>query len=242
MLHLNLFHEQQQIQREKDFDPVRLTIVGGVLILLCILLWGGIIFYNSSGLRSELTASEAEFKNRETELKALEPRSNLPKTESQVAALQTRLENRTLFGTQLDILRDLCPTNCQIRKLYTLRSLPVERTTLKRQKGDKIIEIVTEKRMPLLSMTFEIHTRAESKLKVVKIRDDFIQSLRANERLKPYIKQVTQDGAAAEAPSTNTWNEVITVTNVTPDPKPGEHANGIFEFRLPFQLKDKPKE
>lgn len=232
MLQINLFHEQQQLQRERDFDPVRLTFIGGIIIMACTAFWALMIYIGMSNLRTDLASGKGRLEKLNREIKALGPLTDLPKTKSQAQTLRDHVEHRVLFATQLDILRDVIPANCQIRLLKTTRSLKTTETTVESKKGS----VVTKTIKPTLEMSLEVNTRAKDKVEVLQIRDNLIHLLHHEPRFREWLVQTSN-----QKENSNIWNEVIPVSSTTHDPKAGEMAIGIFEFKLPFALKDSPK-
>lgn len=233
MLQLNLFYEQQQLQRERDLDPLRLTVFVGVLTVAFITVWALSIYWNMGSLRSDLAGSKTQLKNLKQTFNTLGPLTDLPKIESQAQALQNRIANRVLFATLLDILRDITPPNCQIRLLKTTRGMQTTEITQTGKKGS----IIEKQIKPTLEVSFEINTRAKDKIAVLQTRDSFIHVLRREPRFHEWVKQIPD-----ESGSTNTLNEIVVASSTTRDPQTGEMATGIFEFKIPFALKDLPKE
>ncbi len=239
MLQLNLFHEQQRIQLEKDLDPVRLTIVAGGIVTLIILVWSLTIYFNLSPLRKELADVKDSVSKKEKLFKSLENQGGLtdfPKIQSQAQSLQNQMEYRTLFATQLDVYRDLIPTNCQVKAFSTSRSLRVSETT--QSAGRKGGTIVTKTSAPTLEIVLSIRTQAKTKVDLLQIRDQLIDVFRQNQRLQQYAEQELSDN------STNKWNRIVLTPGsaVFNDPKLGEMALGDFELKIPLKLKDPSKE
>ncbi len=233
MLKLNLFYEQHQLQRQRDLDPVRLTIFGGILIAAFTVVWALSIYWNMGSLRTDLAGSITQLKTLKQNFQALGPLTDLPKIKSQAQALQNWIAHRALFATQLDILRDITPLNCQIRLLKTLRGMQVTETTITERKGPTTVKHVK----PTLEISFEIITRAKDKIGVLQTRDSFIHALHQEPRFRDWVKQTPDENG-----STNTWNEIILTSSTTHDPQAEEMATGTFEFKIPFALKDPPKD
>jgi len=232
MLEINLFYEQQQLQRERDFDPVRLTLTGGFCILMLITIWGLIIYLRMGELRAGLASQNAELKKLTKEFADLGQLTDFPKIQSEAKSLENRVANRTFFATQLDILRDAVPTNFQVRSFKTGRALKTTETVIQGKKGSFTIK----KAMPMLDLMVEVQARAKDKVGVLQMRDSLIDSLRRDTRLRDWAKQVPDETEKAN------WNEVDAVSSVAQDPKAGEPAIGLFELRIPIALKDEPKE
>jgi hypothetical protein len=223
MLQLNLFHEQQQIQRDKDLDPVRWTIVIGTLLVVCILMWALVIYWNMSGLRSDLLSNQNKLKELEKQLPPKDKRTNLTKIQSQAQALHNRVEYRALIATQFDILQDVVPTNCQVRVFKIMRRIDDVEAIIP---GGKKGNITVRRKVPALDFVFEINTRGPDKFAVLLIRDNLIEILKKEPRYRPWIKQVT------EKDGTNVWNEV-SETTITHEPKGDELASGILNLKCP---------
>lgn len=232
MYHLNLFYNQQRIQREKDLDPVRLTLLGGLLILILLTAWAGVIYLGMAGLRADLNAKRTQLEKLDKELKGLGGLTDLSKIQSQAQALQDRMEHRTPLATQLDILSDVIPTNCQVRAFRTQRTVGISETVVKGRKMD----VTIRKAMPTLQIVLEVETHGRSKLDVLDTRDHLLDVLRQSSRLGEWAVQNTApDGS-------NAWNQVDLLSGSTPDPKGGGLAVGIFEIKIPMALKDAPKD
>jgi hypothetical protein len=231
MYRLNLFYEQQRLQRERDLDPVRLTVLGGLVMALLILLYAGSIYFGMRDLRAELDARRKELAQLDNQLKELGPRTDLARIQGQAQLLQERMERRTPAATQLDLLRDLVPTNCQVRLFKTQRGSQVSETTIEGKKGP----IVIKKVAPTLVVLLEVESRGKDKVEVLQTRDRFLEDLRQAPRLKEWAVQVTTEG------STNAINRVDLVSSQTPDAARGS-AMGVFEFRVPLALKEPPRD
>lgn len=233
MLQLNLFHEQQQIQREKDYDPVRLTILGGSLIAACITVWALTIYVTMGDLRSSLATSNANLTKVNDELKKLSPLTDLPKIRGQAESLRNRIEFRALFATQLDTLRTAIPTNCQMRVLKTSRSMSVVDVTIPPARAG-LKPGFAKRATPTLDMIIEVNTQASTKPDMFEIRDNLEKNLCLDPRFQPWIRQ--------KAGETNLWSDITRLSSTTQEPKAGQPWIGIFEFKFPFALKDPPKD
>ena len=239
MFHLNLFYEQQELQRARDLDPVRLTALGGVIIVLIVVVYAGFIYLRSGGLRSDLDGKRAELKSKQEEYNKLigkEGPTDFSRIQTQAQALENRLERRVMFATQLDILREVIPTNCQVRAFHTERKFDTQETIIKGRKGD----IVQRKTVPLLNVYFEVETQGKNKVEVLQMRDRLVQILKEANR---YKSCVVQDISVNETGSTNSLNRIeLTINSSAQDAREGGVAVGIFEFKLPMILKDEPKD
>ena len=231
MLQLNLFHEQQQFQRERELDPVRLTLLGGILIVACMTLWVGLIYLKMGSLRSELASSKKESEKLKQELKALEPLTDLPKIQAQAQTIHDRIMDRVLIATQLDLLRNIIPPGCQLQSCKTKRDFKTTEIVTPGKKGP----IVTQKITPALEMLLEVNARAKDRVSVLQVRDNLIDLFHREPRYRKWVVQ-----KPSENDGTNMWNEVSLVSSVIPDPKAGETAVGVFNFKIPFVLKDLP--
>lgn len=231
MLEFNLFHEQQKLQREKDYDPVRLTILGGILIVLGVLLWASGIYFKMGPLRAKLVNNKAKLAQRSDELTKLGTLTELAKIQSQAASLRNRIDYRTLMGSCLSTFRDITPASCQLSVLRTTRGMATSQTSRPGKNGPVYSNFLT----PTMDVAFEVHTQARTKVEVLRIRDDFLETLRKSPQLKLLVRQVADE-------SGGTSNEILTISSVTQDPKAGEKAMGIFEFKVPLLIKDKAKE
>lgn len=231
MYRLNLFHEQQQLQRARDLDPVRLTILGGLLVALLIAVYAVLLYIRMGDLRSDLESRRKELAQVEAHLKGLGPRTDLARIQGQAQLLQERMERRTPIATQLDLLRDMVMTNCQVRLFKFQRGLQITETTVEGRKGP----IVIKKVAPTLTMTVEIESRGKDKVEVLQTRDRQIEEFRNAARLKEWAVQTAVEG------SSNSLNHVDLVSSQTPDAARGV-AMGIFEFRVPFVVKESPRE
>ncbi len=235
MFQLNLFHEQQQLQRERDLDPVRLTVLGGLLALLGILIYAGGIYMSMGGLRTELASKRVRLGELDKELKNLGALTDLGRIQSQAQSLQDRLEHRTLFANQLDILCDVIPTNCQVRAFRTQRGINVTEVVTKGRKAD----VVVKKATPTLNLFFEVETREKSKLEVLETRNRLKDVLAQCPRLREWTMQSVE---IDEGGATNNLNQVEIVNSVAQDPRGSDLAVGIFEYKIPIALKDEPQE
>jgi hypothetical protein len=228
MFELNLFHEQQQLQHDRDYDPVKLTILGGLLILSGLIAWYSVVYLSMAGLRRDIASKKAELKKLDNDLKAMGTLTDLGKIQSQAMSIDDRIRFRVLMATQIDILRDVIPTNCQVRSLKTVRTMAVTETVVKGAKKD----FTVRKTGPSMDMLMEVETRGKTKVDVLQSRDSLLETLQREPRFAGWLKQVTNSNR----------NDVIILNGTTLDPKGGEPAIGIFEFKLPFALKDQPKE
>ncbi len=232
MLELNLFHEQQELQRERDYDPVRLTLLGGALLITLIVLWGSILYLRMGELRSNLAKRHTELIALNKELAGLGQLTDFPKIQAQAKSLDTRIQTRTLFATQLDILREVIPTNFQVRSFKTGRSMKETETTVAGKKGN----ITIKKSQPSLDILVELEARGKDKVEVLQMRDNLMDALRRNPRLAQWAHQIPDESEKG------TWNEIVLLKNITKDPKSGDPAVGQFDIDIPIALKDEPKE
>ncbi len=243
MLELNLFYEQQQIQRDKDLDPVRLTIVGGSLLILAIGLWAGMIYVKMAPLRAELADARTKLEAAEKLYKGLGEIYKLDQIKDQCSALKNRMDNRALFSTQLDVFRDLIPTNCQLTAFTTTRNLktiniekegnvPDPANEGKSKKG----KIQVPHQVPVLELGLKITTSADTKLEVSQIGDNLKKLLQTAPRIHEWAVPDTDDSKS------NTWNKVTEGPRINQDPIGKEKAVGIFDFRIPIALKDEPRQ
>jgi hypothetical protein len=233
MLKLNLFYEQQQIQRAKDLDPVRLTIVAGVLITLGILAWACFIYFRLAPLRSEVALNQLRRDQKKKEQTEMGQPTDLPKIQSQSDSLHNFEINRVLIASQLDTLRTTVPTNCQIRLFQTKRDVKTVTETVKDHEEKKLILS--------LDMSFEANAQAKDKVKLLQIRDNLFDALRNEPRFRDWVQQ-----APSETGTSNLVNSVISVSSITKDPNPLKDAkdtdfHGVFEFKMPIAIKDPPK-
>lgn len=237
MFELNLFHEQQQLQHERDFDPVRLTILGGVLVLSGLICWYAMVYLSMSGLRKEIADKKAKLKKLDDELKGMGTLTDLGKIQQQALSIEDRIQCRVLLANQLDLLRDIIPTNCQVRTLRTVRTIGTLETLVPPGPNARSkAPVVVKKRSPMLDLLLEIETHGKTKVDVLQTRDNLLESLCKEPRLTNSIKQVMNEDTHTNQ------NDVTVMPGTVQDPKGGEQAKGIFEFRLPFALKDKPKD
>lgn len=236
MLELNLFHEQQELQRQRDYDPVKLTILGGIVVILGILAWAGVIYLKSASVRVRLAENKRTFDKLEADLKALGDLTDLEKIRSQATSLHNRISNRVLMATQLDILRTAIPTNCQVREIKLARAIDITETTLPGRPNKPGITV--RKVMPSADFLFTVVTRAKTKSDVLQIRDGLEESLHGEPQFRSWIQQVPMHEG-----DTNLWNEVVVLpTSKAQDPLGKDAAIGIFNFKMPFALKDEPRE
>ena len=231
MYRLNLFYEQQRIQRERDLDPVRLTILGGLMAAMLILLYSAWLYTRMGDLRAELESRRKALAQLDGKLKELGTLTDLIRIQGQAQLLQERMERRTPVATQLDIMREVVPTNCQLRLFKTQRGSQVSETTLEGKKGPVVIKKVA----PTLNLVLEVESRGRDKVEVLQTRDRFLEDLRRAPRLREWAVQVAIEG------STGSVNRVDLVSSQTPDAARGT-AMGVFEFRVPLALKEPPRE
>lgn len=231
MYRLNLFYEQQQLQRTRDLDPVRLTILGGLLVALLIAVYAVFLYLRMGDLRSELESRRKDLARIEAQLKGLGPRTDLARIQGQAQLLQERMERRVPIATQLDILRDVVLTNCQMRLFKVQRGLQTTETTVEGRKGPYVVKKV----VPTLTTTVEIESRGKDKVEVLQTRDRQLEEFRHAARLKEWAVQTAADE------SSNTLNRVDLRSSQTPDAAQGV-AMGVFEFSVPMVVKEPPRE
>jgi hypothetical protein len=238
MLQLNLFHEQQQIQKEKDFDPVRLTILGGIFAFVIIVLWAIVLYAKDAPLRENLGKAEQTkggLVKKKTELGTF---INFPGIQEQAHSLKKRIVYRTLFATQLDILRNLVPPNCQVQVFKTARGFETSIEKIPQKRGPPL---EVKKTIPLLTVNFSITTKGKDKVEILQVRDSFLEVLHRDPGLRDraFVKQVPpEDGTPG------LWNDVEVKSN-THEPKGNEKAIGIFDYKLNIlmdEARDKAKE
>jgi hypothetical protein len=238
MLQLNLFHEQQQIQKEKDFDPVRLTILGGIFAFVAIVLWAVVLYAKDAPLRVNLAKAEnakAALVKKKNEMGAF---IDFPGIQEQANSLKKRIVYRTLFATDLDILRNLVPTNCQVQVFKTSRGFETSIEKVPQRRGPPV---EVKKTTPSLAVNFSITTKGKDKVEILQVRDSFLEVLHKDPSLRDraFVKQVPpEDG------SPGLWNDVEVKSN-THEPKGNEKAVGIFDYKLNIlmdEARDKAKE
>ena len=179
------------------------------------------------GLRAELNAKRTQLKKLDKELKGLGELTDLSKIQSQAQSLQDRMEHRTPLATQLDILRDVIPTNCQVRAFRTQRGLAISETVVKGRKAD----VTIRKAMPTLQIVMEVETHGRSKLDVLDTRDRLLEVLRRSPRLGEWATQ-----GAAPGGGSNAWNQVDLLSGGAPIPRKADRP-----FRFADQISNGPE-
>jgi len=235
MFQINLFYEQQEIQRAKDYDPVRLMIVGGALILLGIGLWAALLYFKMGGLRDDLAQNDAELKKKEKEKADLGQLTDLSKIQGQEMSLRKRIENRVFFATQLDILREIIPTNCQIKSLKVVRAIVVTKESKEiedKKDPSKKVKVETEKSVPSLDMVVVLFTRGKARLNILQTRDSLEDLFHRNQRLSAWLRQVSNEDASAN------WNDVTRASQNIFEPKGGGPFEAEFTFKMSFAQKN----
>jgi len=244
MFQINLLYEQQELQRQRDYDPVKLTILGGILIFLGIALWVVSLYISMGSLRKELSSNKSELAKKEDEFKKLGLLTDLSKISNQAQALRTRSENRVLMATQLDILRDAIPTNCQIRLLRTNRAMstiPGTKEVPDKENPGKMKKVPAPQFGPTFEMVIDVITSAKSSVEVHQVGDSLTEKLRLEPRFREWLRQIKDENTS----DNSTLNDVERTSKRVIEPK-GESEtdvfDGEFQFKMPFALKDPPKD
>lgn len=107
-IRLNLLREAQAAEEERRKDPVKRAILGGVVVVICVLGWSGI-------LQCQVMRSNAEFQNvqgtwqsKEAAYKVVvDSRKTADLADERLAALQRITTNRFLWGSTLNELQHL---------------------------------------------------------------------------------------------------------------------------------------
>ena len=107
-IRLNLLKEHQDAEEARRCDPVKRAILGGVLMVVCVLVWAGV-------LQLKAIRSNAEFNNIQGNVQSLdktyklvlEHKNLISETEDRLLALQRFTTNRFLWGSTLNGLQHL---------------------------------------------------------------------------------------------------------------------------------------
>lgn len=244
MLHLNLFYEQQQIQRDKDLDPVRFALIGGTLLVLGIGLWGSMLWVNMNPVRENLDKKTKEHAAVLLAVSNLGTRTDLDGITRQSMSMQNRVGNRVLFSPQLDVYRDLIPTNCQVMTFSATHGMrkisQPEKRKVKDPETKNMVEktVLVEKQVPTVDTTLVITMKAKKKVEVLQLQDEVENLIRRDPRIRQWA--ATKPDADG---STNVWNEVTRVAHTETDPtRSTEMSVGTVTLKIPMAVKDTPQE
>ncbi len=117
-LHLNLYHEVQKQSRARQRDPVKLAILGLLVVTI-----GLVVFYlyrlqESRRVGEQLAGMQAEWSKLEQKEKTAEARkAELENSVALATALVTRIEDRFYWAPMLDRLLRAVPAEVQLTQV-----------------------------------------------------------------------------------------------------------------------------
>ena len=107
-IRLNLLREHQEAEAARRRDPVKRAVLGGVVLVVCMLAWAMVLQFKAmrsnaefSGIQGRVQAIDKVYKQ------VLENKKSVLETEERLIALQRLTTNRFLWGSALHSLQHL---------------------------------------------------------------------------------------------------------------------------------------
>jgi hypothetical protein len=123
-IRINLLEAEQKAKLARQRDPIMLTVrlsVLGVLLVVCVSV---ILFAYELALKAQLAGMESDWKPREPKIKTNEQDIvTLLKLVAKSDLVKAQVENRFLWGPQLELYKDVIPGTVQITRFVGRRLL-----------------------------------------------------------------------------------------------------------------------
>ena len=107
-IRLNLLREFHAAEEARRKDPVKRSILGGVVLVVCLLAWSLILQFQVMRSNAEFSGVQGRWQSIEVAYKSVvEHRQQLLDIQSKLVALQQLTTNRFLWGSALDDLQHI---------------------------------------------------------------------------------------------------------------------------------------
>jgi hypothetical protein len=105
-IRLNLLREYHAAEEARRKDPVKRSILGGVVLVVCLLVWSLILQFQAMRSNAEFSGVQGRWQSIESAYKTVvEHRQQLLETQAKLASLQQLTTNRFLWGSTLNDLQ-----------------------------------------------------------------------------------------------------------------------------------------
>jgi len=150
-IRINLLAEAQALEEERRRDPVKRVWLIGSILLVLLVFWSCLLWFNSIAAKSDLSRLESDLNSRTNDYRQIiESQKRLNESNARLADLQDLATNRFLYGNLLEALQKNTVDNVQLMRLkvsQTYTSVTQEDKTKPKPgapKPEKIVKI-TEK-------------------------------------------------------------------------------------------------
>lgn len=117
-LRINLFHEVLRAKRQEQYDPLKLSLLGLIVVAVCMAGYYFIQLKRTSDVRSAFNVQKAEFDRLSPQQKVAEKREGELNKQIEVAEkLTKRMEKRIYWAPLFESILAVVPGNVQITKL-----------------------------------------------------------------------------------------------------------------------------
>lgn len=117
-LRINLFHEVLRAKRQEQYDPLKLSLLGLIVVAVCMAGYYFIQLKRTSDVRSAFNVQKAEFERLSPQQKVAEKREGELNKQIEVAEkLTKRMEKRIYWAPLFESILAVVPGNVQITKL-----------------------------------------------------------------------------------------------------------------------------
>ncbi len=117
-LRINLYHEVLRAKRQEQYDPLKLSIMGLIIVAVGMAAWYFVQLKRTSDVKSALSAQTAEFNKLSPQQKAAEKKeTDLNKQIDLAEKLTKRMEKRIYWAPLFGLILSTIPENAQLTKL-----------------------------------------------------------------------------------------------------------------------------
>ncbi|MBA4149855.1 MAG: hypothetical protein H0X66_17205 [Verrucomicrobia bacterium] len=142
---LNLLAEAQAAEDVRRKDPVKRAIAVGALIILAMLVWSGLLYWETAAARAEQARFESTWIDLEKRYTELAQEQKLTRDlNGRIAALERYSTNRFLWGSTLNAVQQTIPQQLigtiQLMRLNGMHTYQVVEAIPVKKKGTKVIQ------------------------------------------------------------------------------------------------------
>ena len=115
-IRINLFYEEQNREVQRKRDPLKLGMLGIVVVLGLIVVYHLFKMAESSRLQSQLNSLQQEWSTKEAEMKAaIKAQEDSQNAVNRAEALKKVVEERFLWGGVFQVIMDVVPLEVQLK-------------------------------------------------------------------------------------------------------------------------------
>ncbi len=123
-IRINLLEEEQKQKLARKRDPVMMAVRLGVMAVFAVLVYSLILYPRERSLKEQLTALHSEWSLCEKKFQHTDEKiKDLKKVAARTELMRWQVKNRFLWAPQLELYKDIVPTNVQITRLVGRREV-----------------------------------------------------------------------------------------------------------------------